>query len=335
VFVSDNCKDILPNYLMALQGVIDSPDIPLNVSRSHLQMDRTVRQLSSHISKKVTDSLTTLMRTDKERYIRSWNDISTVLKLGILEEDKFYDKAKDLLIWKVAGGEYSTVEEYLERNREKTHDKILYTRDETSLKHFLEMYQSKGIEVLVTSNPLDTYLMEHLEQKLSPAAFQRIDAAVDEVFVDSSREKSLLDAEGKTESGRIASYFKTVLGDLTETVEAKSLKQDHVPAFFTLEERERRFRDYAMAFRMGEEGKENLQLNKKTLVVNTNNPLINAVYRLSEKNPDLSKDLVHEIYDLALLAQHEMTPDSLTPFVEKSQTLLAKLTTTLIDEEFR
>src|SRR5262249_14210740 len=120
VFVSDNCKDILPNYLMVLRGVIDSPDIPLNVSRSYLQMDRTVRQLSGHISKKVADSLTTLYRTDRDRFIRCWEDVAMIVKMGVLEDDKFYEKVKEIIVWKNTEGNWTTVEEYLERNREKT-----------------------------------------------------------------------------------------------------------------------------------------------------------------------------------------------------------------------
>ena len=126
-------KDVIPNYLMALRGIIDSPDIPLNVSRSYLQMDRTVRLLSGHISKKVSDSLSMLYRNERERFIQSWNDISTVVKLGVLEDEKLYERVKDFLIWKSVDNEWMTAQEYLDRYREKTHDKIYYTKDENHM----------------------------------------------------------------------------------------------------------------------------------------------------------------------------------------------------------
>jgi len=155
VFVSDNCKDVIPNYLMALRGVIDSPDIPLNVSRSYLQMDRTVRQLSGHISKKVSDSLGILYRNERERFVQSWEDISTVIKLGILEDEKLYERVKDFLIWKTVDGEWINAQEYLDRYKEKTQDKIYYTKDETHLSTLHDMYNKQGIGILGAADPID------------------------------------------------------------------------------------------------------------------------------------------------------------------------------------
>ena len=189
VFVSDNCKDVIPHYLMALQGVIDSPDIPLNVSRSYLQMDRTVRQLSSHISKKVSDSLSMLYRTNKEKYYKCWEDISVLIKLGAIEDEKFYERIKDILIWKVVDDGWTTLDEYLERNREKTKEKILYTKDEKHLSHFIDLYKKRNIEVLSFNSNVDSYLIHYLEPKIAPVQFQRIDAGVDENLMDKEKGK--------------------------------------------------------------------------------------------------------------------------------------------------
>lgn len=327
VFVSDNCKDVIPNYLMVLRGIIDSPDIPLNVSRSYLQMDRTVRQLASHISKKVSDSLGILYRNERERFIASWEDASMVVKLGILEDDKFYDKVKDFLIWKNTENVWKTVEEYLEINREKTKDKIFYTRDEKHASHFLDVYHRKGIEVLCASNPIDPYVMQHLEKVMPSITFQRIDAAIDENILDKDREKTILDASGKTEASHLADFIRTKLGDDKIAVEAKSLASEALPGFVVIDEKQRRMRDYLLQLDPKDVEGKMQAMSGHTFVVNTNNPLMAAVQKLDHIDPELSKDLVKETYELALLSQREMNPSALNEFVARSNRVLEKLAT--------
>lgn len=325
VFVNDNCKDIIPNYLMVLQGVIDSPDIPLNVSRSHLQMDRTVRQLSNHISKKVSDSLSTLWKTDKEKYITCWEDISPIIKLGVLEDDKFYEKVKDLLIWKVAGGEWSTIADYLEANREKTQDKVIYTKDEGHLTHFLDIYKEKNIDVLIAPNPIDSYVYQHLERKLAPVKFQRIDALVEEHLIDKEREKTTLDDEGKSEAAHLADFFLSKLSDQKIQVEAKSLASDAMPGFVMIGEEQRRMRDYMMAMNQNSAPEQLDMLAPRTFVINTNNSLINMIKDLDQKDPELAKEMVLEVLDLSLLSQKELDPKTLSNFIGRSTSIMEKL----------
>ncbi len=333
VFVSDNCKDVIPEYLMVLQGVLDSPDIPLNVSRSYLQMDKTVRQLSGHISKKVSDSLGALFKTDKEKYIQCWEDISPVVKLGAIEDGKFYERVKELIIWKIIDGDFETVEQYLEKNGDKTGNKILYARDEKQLSHFIEIYKKKGIEVLLASSPLDNYLMQFLESKLGTAKFQRIDAGIDENILDKSREKSVLDAEGKTEAGRLADFIRSKLADKNIDVEAKSLASDELAGFVMIDENQRRMRDYLMSLNPKEAREPFEMMGKKTFVVNTNNPLIAAVRRLDKTNASLASEVVKEIYDLSLLSQRELDPGSLNAFVTRSMHVLEHLAKEAAKEE--
>lgn len=318
VFVSDNCKDVIPNYLMALKGVIDSPDIPLNVSRSYLQMDRTVRQLGSHISKKVSDSLSSLYRNEKERYIKAWEDAGLVVKLGILEDEKFYDRVKDILIWKTTHNEWTTVQDYLEKNREKTKDKIVYTRDPEHFTHFIDLYRQKGIDVLCAPHPLDQYVIQFLERKLSPTSFQRIDASVDEHVLDKDREKD-------TESTNLAEFVRSKLGENGVQVEAKSLASDALPGFVMIDESQRRMRDYMMQVNPQDLSSAMHLLDKRTFVVNTNNPLMSVIQKIDASNPELAKDLVQETYELALLSQREMDPASLNEFISRSSRILAQL----------
>lgn len=324
VFVSDNCKDLIPNYLMALQGVIDSPDIPLNVSRSSLQMDRTVRQLAGHISKKVSDSLGTMYRNDPERYKNSWMDVSIVVKLGLLEDEKFYERVKESLIWKVVDGDWTTVEGYIERNKEKTDNKILYTKDLEQLSQFTEIYKEKGIEVIVANSPVDSYVIQFLEKKLSPVSFRRIDGALDDSLLDKSREKTVLDQDGRTEAARLADFFRAKLSNEAVEVEAKSLASDNVPAFIVIDENQRRLRDYMMAINPTD-GVHLPGIDKRTFVVNTNNPLISTIQQLDKVNPEVAKELVHQLYDTALLSQREMDPKALNEFIVRNNRVLEKL----------
>jgi len=326
VFVSDNCKDIIPNYLLALHGVIDSPDIPLNISRSYLQMDRTVRQLSGHISKKVSDSLNNLYRNEKDKFIASWHDISMVIKLGILEDDKFYERAKEFLIWKNTQGNWMTIEEYIEVNREKNRDKIFYTRDPAHFAHFLDMYHNQGIEVLCADAPIDPYLMQYLEKKLAPVTFQRIDAGIDESIIDKSKEKIVLDPSGKTEGAHLADFIRAKLGDDSIKVEAKSLANDNVTGFVMIDENKRRMRDYLMSMDRKAGSAEMRHLAEHTFVVNTNNPLIAAIQKVDHVDPELAKDLVKQAYELSLLSQREMDPGALNDFVARNNRVLEKLT---------
>lgn len=326
VFVSDNCKDLIPNYLMVLKGIIDSPDIPLNVSRSYLQMDRTVRQLASHISKKVSDSLAAVYRNDRERFIRAWQDISMIIKLGILEDEKFYEKVKDLLIWQKTDKEWTTVSEYLERNQAKTNDKIFYTGDEKHAGHVLEIYHQQGIEVLCANSPLDSYLMHFLEGKIPPVTFQRIDAEVHDHIMDKSREKTILDEHGKTEAVRLADFVRSKLGNEAIEVEAKSLAADHLPAIILIDEKQRRMREYLMRLDPHDREKQMNLIGKRKFVVNTNSGLISAIQKLDQRNPELASELIHEVYELALLSQREMDPHALNEFVSRSNRILEKLT---------
>ncbi|MBA3723171.1 MAG: molecular chaperone HtpG [Parachlamydiaceae bacterium] len=325
VFVADNCKDLIPDYLTVLRGVIDSPDIPLNVSRSYLQMDKTVRLLASHISKKVSDSIATLYHTDKESFIKSWPDISPIIKLGILEDEKFYERVKDIIIWQNTSKEWTTIQEYLERNNDKTNNKVLYTSDEKHAASILEVYRKQGIEVLCANNPIDPYLIHYIEGKISPVSFQRIDAEVHENILDKTREKTVLDAEGKTEAAKLAEFVRSKLSEDHIEVEAKSLADDHLPGFITIDEKQRRMRDHMMRINPQESGMMGI-FGKKTFIINTNNSLFSSIQQIDRKNPELAKDLTQEVYELALLSQREMGPDALHQFISRSNRILEALT---------
>ena len=312
VFVADNCKDILPEYLSPLRGVIDSPDIPLNVSRSYLQIDKTVTQLSTHISKKVSDSLNQLFKEDKEKYVSYWENIGPILKIGSLQDEKFFERVKELLIFKKLDGTHINLEEYPSK-------KVYYTKDARLAELILNLYKEKGIEVLVLDSPFDPYIINQLESK-TDFKFQRIDGGIDETLIDKDKEKVVLDPEGKSEQSKIAEFFQNNLDSVN--VEAKSLIGETLPGLIVYDENMRRLRDYMQV--INPQG-STTDLMKPTFVVNTNNPLIDSIYKLGLKNPDLSKELVQEVFDLSLLGQREMDPSTLTQFIERSHQVLGKL----------
>ncbi|MCB1181277.1 MAG: molecular chaperone HtpG [Chlamydiia bacterium] len=321
VFVSNDCNDILPAYLTILRGAIDSPDIPLNVSRSTLQLDRTVRQLGNHISKKISDKLSTFYRTDQKKFHACWEDIEIIIKYGALQEDKFYERVKEFLIFKNDRGEFTTIEDYLTRNKEKTNNTVFYAHEEHSQASFLQLYQRKGIEVIF-SRPMmiDQALVQLLEQKHS-TNFKRIDADVSENLLDPSREKTLLDAEGKTERVRIAEFFKAKLHEENLDVEAKSLASDELPTFLMIKEQERRMREM-----FAHHGKGDMpNLVKPTFVVNTNNRLIQSIFKMRDTHPELAKDMVRHVYDTARLAGKELNQKQLGDYLNRSTKILEAL----------
>jgi len=315
VFVSDQCEDLIPDHLRVLRGALDSPDIPLNVSRSYLQMDKTVRSLSGHIAKKVADRLVAIHRTDPKAFTTHWKDIEMIVKLGALQDEKFYERIQDILIWENLDSEWTNTKDYLEKHDT---DKIFYTQDIHS--PFLSLYKEKEIEVLVAKSPLDTALMSYLETKHSPAKFQRIDGAIDPAILDAEKENTLLDADGRTEGAKLADFVRSALDNPSLEVEAKSLASSQLPAFLVVDEQIRRMRD---SFQLSRQTLPPQFADKKTFVVNTNSPLVEAI--ASHKDKDLAKEMVEHLYQLAKLSQKELNPEELPQFIEKSSKILEKL----------
>ncbi len=324
VFVSDNCKDLIPDYLNVLKGVIDSPDIPLNVSRSNLQMDRTVRQLATHISKKVSDKLTSSLKSERESFIAKWPDIEMIIKLGILQDEKFYERVKECLIWKNSNDEWTTIDQYVERNPDQ---KVYYHHDEKQTSHFFDMYKEKGIEILFAPSHLDTPLISFLESKLTKTKFQRLDGAIDDIILDKKKEKTLLDDQGKTEASKLAEFFKQKLDIEHLEVEAKSLSSASVPAFMMINEQQRRMRDY---FALSGQDLPLGGNSPKTFVVNTNNALVSSIKKIEAKDTKLATSLVKQLYELSLLSQRELDPKDFSSFLKRSSELMEQLTSEIV-----
>ncbi len=329
VFVSDDCKDILPEYLSILQGAIDSPDIPLNVSRSYLQVDKNVRQLSDHIVKKVADALCTLYKQDRTHFFECWKDCELIVKFGILHDEKFYAKVKEILVWKTLSQKWLTTEEYIEMHRSKAEGVVFYTTS-PQVNDLTKLYAARDIEIVEALGYLDHAVISFLERQLKNVRFTRIDAAENAHILDASKEKTILDESGRTEAAKIADFIRTTLqkpGCDTITIDAKSLASDTIPAVLILSEEGRRFREYLQ--HQGKDAPSSFPISS-TFIANTNSPLINAIYALRLEQPELASDLVQKVYALTRLSQHEMSASEIGDFTKECTQMFEKLTSLIL-----
>ncbi len=314
VFVSDDCSDILPEYLMMLKGVIDSPDIPLNVSRSYLQVDKTVRQLSTHITKKVADAIGQLYKNEREKYEAVWSDIERVLKIGSLQDEQFFSKVEDLLLWKNPEGKWVSAQE-IRASSQEAEASCIYVHPNFASSSLMDSKvhasESLGTPVVISSSPLDAPLMMLYEKSKHPIHFKRIDAVDSDTLFDPERESTILDADGKTYGSKIADFFRKALetslsnAGLSNSVqvEAKSLKNDSLPIVIQLDEKKRRIRDYLNNFQADQ--KHGLEVDQK-MIINTNNPSVKTLYSLYQINPAKACDLAKTMVNLQKFIQGEL-----------------------------
>lgn len=312
VYVSSDIKELLPEYMTLLRGAIDSPDLPLNVSRSYLHMDKTVRQLGSHLSKKISDKLNQLYTQDKEAYIPLYKEMEVFLKLGNLQDEKFYEKTKDLLLFENSKAEWVSISQYLEAMKEKTKSKVFYHID-TSESHFLKLFKEKEVDVLRSTSPIDSHLFQHFESKMSEVKFQRIDGGLDDLLTDNVE---------STPKEELLQFAKDSFKDLKVEVELKPLSSSSVPGFVMIDEDQRRFRDY---MRLQKQDFSQDLFGKKTFVLNANSPMVSKIEEIQKNRPDLAKELLEQLYDLSLLSQKELHNDALQPFLNRSMKLFETL----------
>lgn len=315
VFVADNVKEILPEFLLLLKGMIDCPDLPLNVSRSFLQNDGYVNKISQHITKKIGDKLCGLFKTERENYCKYWEDINPFVKYGCLKDEKFYDRIKEVILFKQEDGSYSTVEEYLEKNKETAKDKIYYTDAPAQQAQYVKLLRDAGIEPVVMDGPIDTPFMQLLEYKnTGKFTFQRVDAEVSDSL---KGENDDTEANEKL-AENLAPAFKKYANNEKLTVKAESLKSD-MPAMILLSEQSRRMKEM---MRMYGDGFSLPTDDDITLVLNSSNALVKNLADVSnEEDKELA---VSQIYDLAKLAHAPMTAEELIGFIERSGKILDK-----------
>ena len=320
VFVADNIKEILPEFLMLLKGTIDCPDLPLNVSRSFLQNDGYVSKISQHITKKIADKLCGLFNTERENYCKYWDDINPFIKYGCLKDEKFYEKVKDAILYKLADGSFVTEAEYLEKYKDLAKDTVYYSDDAVQQAQYIKMFRENGIEPAILNGPIDSHFMQLIEYKQpGKVKFVRVDSDVsDTVKGDSTVSREEMDklAEEYTER------FRKYAGNDKLKLRVEALKSD-VPGMLLLSEQSRRMQEMAKMYGGGFQIPMDDEL---TLVLNENNPLVASLDKLkaAEREEDL-ETVCEQIYDLAMLAHKPMTAEELTRFIARSGKILEKI----------
>jgi molecular chaperone HtpG len=370
VFVSDHCEEIIPKFLLPMRGVLDSPDIPLNVSRSALQMDRTVRKIADFIAKKVADRLKEQYNNNRPEYIRSWQDIGTFVKFGCLNDEKFKKQLEDIIIYrttadlkpaesdqpavevqaeagdawkevssdsKTEGPSYTTLDEYLERNKARHENQAFYCTDPVAQATYVQLHKSQGLEVLFMDSFIDPHFISFLEREHTEVKFSRVDAEIDDKLIEQDKASEIVDpSTNKTRSEQIKEIFEKALNQPKLTIRTEALKsedpQGTPPAMVLLPEFLRRLRDMNALV-----SQESAKFpDEHILLVNTAHPLIQHLTELSQsgiiqgegKSPsaELADMICHHVYDLALMAQKGFDAEGMTTFVERSNRLLTRLT---------
>lgn len=390
VFVSEHCEEVVPKFLLPLRGVIDSSDIPLNVSRSSLTNDRTVRRIADYIARKVGDRLKELYRDSREEYIRSWQDVGTFVKFGALNDDKFKKQVEDIIIYRTTytpsqqeskaetpevqvqtegddawqdvtpaatqaepgdfgsqaepgnqldeqRGKYTTLKEYLERNKERHENRVFYSTDEATQSPYVLLHKNQGLEVLFMDSFIDSHFISFLEREYSDVKFARVDADLDETLIDKDKAGEIVDPNtNKTRSTIIKELFEKALNKPRVNVRTEALKADNQeatpPAMVLLPEIMRRLRE--MSAMMQQQNAEFPE--EHILVVNTAHPLIQNLANLSQgsiiqgagQSPsgELANLICQHVYDLALMSQKGFDAEGMKSFVERSNQVLTRLT---------
>jgi len=322
VFITDEVKDVVPEFLMLLHGVIDSPDIPLNVSRSFLQSDSNVKKINAHITKKVADKLGELFKKDRPSYESKWDDIGLFVKYGMITDEKFYDKAKDFALVKNTAGKYFTLKEYEDHVKANQTDKdkkvvFLYTNDASKQDSYIQNAQARSFDVAVMNGQLDNHFINHLEMKMDKTSWKRVDSDIVDKLIDKGEKKeSVLSDDDRK---KVKEIFEKAIGDSKITITVESLAPDELPAVITLSEFMRRMKDMAsMGSGIGMMGTLPDQYN---LAINANHALTSRI--LKTENEEERTRLAKQVYDLALLSQNMLKGSDLTNFIKRSVELVA------------
>ena len=314
VFVADNVKEVIPEFLMLLKGVIDCPDLPLNVSRSFLQNDGYVKKISSHITKKVADKLTSIYNNERENYEKYWDYINIFIKYGCLRDEKFYEKVKDVIIYKDIDGKYLTLDEYLDGKEEKD---VYYVSDPQTQSQYINMFKNQGLNAVVLPSMMDTHFISLVEMKQTGVKFKRIDSAINDISDNTEKDDSTKEQEEK-----LIEKFKNEIKDDTLKIEVQSLKDDSIPAVILLGEQSRRMQEMYKAYGQQMAGMADMFHDEFPLVLNSKNSLIKKIDTLNDEDANL---VIEHVYDLAKISHSPLPAEQMTKFIERSNKLLEKL----------
>lgn len=315
VFIADNIKEVIPEFLLLLKGTIDCPDLPLNVSRSFLQNDGYVTKMSNYITKKVADKLNSLFKKERKEYEKFWDDISQFIKYGCIREKDFYDKVKDSLLFKTTKGDYVTLNEYLERNKEKHENKVFYVTNEQQQAQYIKMFKDNDMEAVILTTRLDNPYVSTIEMYSQGVSFARIDADLSDALKNKDEE------ENKEANENLEKLFKETLGNENLKIKVESLKAENVSAIMQLSEQTRRMQEMSKMYGMD----MGFGAPDETLVLNSNNAVVKLLMDIkddSEKTDD-TKMICKQIYDLAMLSHKPLAMEEMAAFIERSNKILS------------
>ena len=317
VFVADNIKEVIPEFLLLLKGVIDCLDLPLNVSRSFLQNDRDVSKISKHIVKKVADKLKSLYKNERENYEKFWDDIQVFIKFGCLKDESFYDKVKDSILFKTINSQYITLNDYLENCKEKHENKVFYVSNEEQQSQYIKLFKDYGLDAVILDSTIDNHFISMIEFKNQGVHFNRIDADLSDILKENDNEDN---KEIKTD---IENLFKDVIGDRINNYSVESLKSEDTPAIILISEQSRRMSEMRSQFAGMDFGMSFEE--EKTLVINNNSYIFKKLVSL--KDDESKKEQVslicNQIVDIALLSNKELDSKQLDEFIKRNNQLMS------------
>ena len=320
VFIADNIKEVIPEFLMLLKGVIDCPDLPLNVSRSALQNDGFVKKISDYITKKVADKLSGMCKTDRESYEKYWDDINPFIKFGCIKDEKFAEKMKDYIIFKNLDGKYLTLPECLEENKEKHENTVFYVTDEKEQSQYINMFKEAGLDAVILKHNIDAPFITHMEQKNEGVKFLRIDADLTDTFKEETSKED--EEAAKADADSLTEIFRKALENDKLTIKVEKLKNANIASMITVSEDSRRMQEMMRMYSMGLDN-DMFGANQETLVLNANNNLVQ--YVLNHKDGEHTAMICQQLYDLAALSHGSLTPERMTKFIARSNEMMGML----------
>ncbi len=327
VFVADNCKELIPEFLTLLKGVIDCPDLPLNVSRSYLQTDPTVRKISEHIVKKVADKLTGMSKTEIDSFKKYWDDIHPFVKFGMLRDGRFYDRMVEHTLFKTTQGEYLTLDQYIERNKDKTDGCVIYASDSQAQAGIIQMLSGEGVDVILAETFIDSHFLPYVEmQSGRQYKFSRVDSDITKHLRDNSAAEIVDPSDNKKPSEKLDDIFRKYLSKQNVKVKVEAFKSPTLPGMLMIDENLRRMKDMTRMTPMA--GGENPFGDEHTLIVNQSNPAIKRLLFLTTspgKTEDDIKMAVDHVYDLAYLQQGKFSAEMMRKFIDRSAKLLERI----------
>jgi len=310
VYVADNIKEVIPEYLLVLKGVLDCPELPLNVSRSYLQTNTYVSKISAHIVKKVADKLNALCNNEREEYEKIWNNIAPFIEYASMKDKKFYDRVKPSLLLHLTDGSFNTLEEYLNDTKEKYENKIYYATDKALQAQYISMYETQGIKVALFERNIDTQFATMMEQYMDGVKFMRIDSDIAD---------TLRSDENPTDLDNVKKAFEDILDEKT-SLRFESLKDVSIPVMLNVSEESRRMEELMRMY-----GMDSMPTGESTLIINTSSPLIQKLDGIAQNDSKKAKDISVYLYKLALLSQKKFTADEMQDFMRSAVDVMMML----------